>query len=149
MYKTVDSNEQMLENNDLIEIAIKNMRLFEGQKVPENLQVAAVIAEFDQPQVMVVRFGNTLFELIPNEKGSAYFKSLNADTARNFLQNSMEFIRWAKENEGLQYLITQFKDKNLLNIFKAISMNPPYPGMGYQAVNTKNGEIRVVVNLGS
>lgn len=148
MYKTVDSKKQMLDVNELIEIAIKNMALFDNIKIHDNLKLAAVIAEFDQPQVMVLRFGNTLFELIPSDKGSAYFKAFNADIAKNFLQNCRDFIVWLKENENLQYLITQFKDKTLLNLFKAISMNPPYSGMGYQAFNTKSGQIRVVLNLG-
>ena len=142
------SKKEMLDPNDLIEIAIQNMGLFDKVKVHKNLQLAAVVAEFNQPEVIVYRVGNTLFEVIPSEKSnSAYFKAFNADTASNFVDNSIYFGEWAK-SEGINYLITQFKDKTLLNIFKAINKKSPSPGAGYRAYNTNGGQIRVVVSLG-
>ena len=43
MSKVVDSKKEMLDPNDLIEIAIQNMGLFDKVKVHKNLQLAAVV----------------------------------------------------------------------------------------------------------
>jgi hypothetical protein len=48
---------------------------------------------------------------------------------------------------GFDTLVSEFEDPTIMNIFKAISRNPPQEGMGYRAEKTSNG-FRVTVKLG-
>lgn len=148
MGKTVDSKKQMLEGPELLQLAAENMRYHEGRNVRPDLMVPAIISELSAPGVEVARFGNTVFEVIPGKNSAAYFVAFNADTPMNFLENSRQFISYAKEDLGLKALVTQFKDPSLLHLFKAISYNPPYPGMGYAVQKSKSGNLRVTLNLG-
>jgi hypothetical protein len=74
------------------------------------------------------------------------FRALNADTARNYLENSRTFIQDAYKM-GFDILVSDFQDPTIMNIFKGISRNPPQEGMGYRAERTKTG-FRVTVKLG-
>jgi hypothetical protein len=48
---------------------------------------------------------------------------------------------------GFDTLMTEFEDPTIINIFKAISRNPPREQMGYKAEKTQTG-YRVTVKLG-
>jgi hypothetical protein len=74
------------------------------------------------------------------------FRALNADTARNYLDNSYTFIKDAYDM-GFDILVSDFQDPTIMNLFKGISRNPPREGMGYRAERTKDG-FRVTVKLG-
>ena len=92
------------------------------------------------------RQGNTVF-LMHHAKGRiGTFRALNADTARNYLDNSYQFIQDAYKM-GFDILVSDFQDPTIMNIFKGISRNPPQEGMGYRAERTERG-FRVTVKLG-
>lgn len=107
---------------------------------------AAVAKEMNMPGTSVLRDGNTIFVLHLAEGRVGYFRALNADTARNYLENSYSFIQ-AAYKMGFDTLVSEFEDPTIMNIFKAISRNPPQEGMGYRAERTKRG-FRVTVKLG-
>jgi hypothetical protein len=94
----------------------------------------------------IVRDGNTLFIVHNAGNRVGVFRALNADTARNYLESSYAFIQ-AAYKMGFDTLVSEFEDPTIMNIFKAISRNPPQEGMGYKAERTKTG-FRVTVKLG-
>ena len=113
---------------------------------PASTIYAALVQEMNMEGTSIVRDGNTLF-IIHNAEGRVgVFRALNADTARNYLENSYAFIQGAYKM-GFDTLVSEFEDPTIMNIFKAISRNPPQEGMGYKAERTKTG-FRVTVKLG-
>jgi hypothetical protein len=107
---------------------------------------ASLVKEMNMEGTSVYREGNTLF-IMHHAKGRiGIFRALNADTARNYLDNSYTFIKDAYDM-GFDTLVSDFEDPTIMNIFKGISRNPPREGMGYRAERTKIG-FRVTVKLG-
>jgi hypothetical protein len=142
----VDSKHEELSNEEIIRIAAEETI---SQYSPEQV-LAAVMAEAHQPDTLVIRQGNTLFILhrAPEKKHIGVFRALNADTPANYLENSIMFIKACK-SMGFKTVVSQFEDPSILNIFKYISRNPPFAGMGYQVQRTSDGGFQASVNLGS
>lgn len=143
MVQMVNSDEKQLNSLEIVQIALENTR----SKYSSTQAYAAIMEEMSQPNSMVMQYGNTIFSILKGENRIGFFKALNADTAQNFVENSKQFVKWAYE-AGLDGLITDFEDPALLQLFKAISRNPPNPGMGYKAMKSKSGSYRVVLQLG-
>lgn len=142
----VDSKNEKLDQMQLLKIAFENTRT---QYTTEE-GIAAVVAESQMPNCIMMREGNTIFIIHydPKNKSHGMFRALNADTPANYLQNSLEFIK-AAGLAGFTLLVSQFQDPALLNIFKYISRKPPFPKMGYAVQRTRDGGYQVTVNLGT
>ena len=138
----VDSKKQELGTEAIMMISAQETK----SPYPASTVYAAMLKEMNMVGTSIVRNGNTLF-VIHNAKGRVgVFRALNADTARNYLENSYAFIQGAYKM-GFDTLVSDFEDPTIFNIFKAISRNPPQEGMGYRAERTKSG-FRVTVKLG-
>jgi hypothetical protein len=138
----VDSNKKKLGEQAILMIAAQETK----SPHPASAIYAAMVKEMNMPGVSVVREGNTLFIVHVAEGRVGFFRALNADTARNYLESSYAFIQGAYKM-GFDTLVSDFEDPTIMNIFKAISRNPPQEGMGYKAERTKTG-FRVTVKLG-
>lgn len=145
MSSVVDSKHQQLSNEEIIQIAAQETG---SQYSPEQV-TASIMAEVHNAGAIMMREGNTLFlvQKSPKDPSVGVFRALNADTARNYLQNSLVFTQ-AAAAAGFKTIVSTFYDESLLSIFKYISRNPPFPGMGYTAQRTQDGGFRVTVNLG-
>lgn len=139
----VDSKQRELTPEEIIGIAGMNT----DTGMPYGVVVKAVTDELNMPNTLFIRQGNTLFIMHKAKPRVAFFRALNADTAPNFLENSNEFIR-ACYKMGFDTVATEFKDPSLLNIFRAISRNPPMKGMGYKVQETEDGGFYVTVQCG-
>jgi len=142
----VDSRKQMLDQQAIIKEAASQTK----SKYSDDQVAAAFIAESSLPNCILMRFGNTIFSIhyTLKDKRIGMFRALNADVAPQYMKNSIEFIK-AAGLMGMKTLISDFQDPSILNIFKYISRNPPFPNMGYQAFKLKNGEFRAVINFGN
>lgn len=139
----VDSKHQQLSNEEIFSIAAQDTG---SPHSPEQV-LASITAEAQQPGVILMREGNTVFVIhrSPADESIAVFRALNADTPDNYLQNSVTFTE-AMKSLGFRAMITEFYDDSLLGIFKYIARDKP-AGMGYQASRLQDGKIRVVVQL--
>jgi hypothetical protein len=138
----VDSKKKQLSSEAILMIAAQQTK---SPYSPEQVY-AALVKEMNLEGTSTYREGNTVF-LMHHAKGRiGTFRALNADTARNYLDNSYQFIQDAYKM-GFDILVSDFKDPTIMNIFKGISRNPPQEGMGYRAERTKDG-FRVTVKLG-
>jgi len=144
MSQMTDSAKQTLNTADIIMAALKNTK----SKIPPKLAYPAIMAEMSQPNTDVKQLGNTIFVLHRVDEDRAFFKALNADTARNFLESSKQYVIYAKQSLGLKVLVTEFEDPAISTLFHVISKNPPMPDMGFSEYNTTNGGKRIVLNLG-
>ena len=138
----VDSKKKQLTDNAIVMIAAQETK----SPHPASTVYAALVKEMNMPGTSLVRDGNTLFIIHVGEGRTGIFRALNADTARNYLENSYAFIQGAYKM-GFDVLVSEFEDPTIFNIFKAISRNPPQEGMGYRAERTDKG-FRVTVKLG-
>jgi hypothetical protein len=143
MAKMVDSQEKELSVEDIIGIA--GMNTDAGVQVGQLIQM--INAELQMPDTLFLRQGNTLFIIHKAKPRVGFFRALNADTANNFLQNGMEFIK-ACYKMGFDTMATQFSDPTVLSVFRFISNNPPNPNMGYQVQKTDDGGFYVTVQCG-
>lgn len=143
MAQLVDSQQQELSVEEILDIV--------NWSSPDPMETARYIAminaELQMPNTLFIRQGNTLFIIHKADRGVGFFRALNADTARNYLANSMEFIK-ACHKMGFDTMATEFTDPSLLNIFRFISDNPPIEGMGYQVQETDDGSFYVTVKTG-
>ena len=138
----VDSKKKELSAESILMIAAQQTK----SKYSAEQVYASLVKEMNMEGTSVYRQGNTVF-LMHHAKGRiGVFRALNADTARNYLDNSYIFIQDAYKM-GFDILVSDFEDPTIMNIFKGISRNPPQEGMGYRAEKTKDG-FRVTVKLG-
>lgn len=138
-----DSTQKMLTVLEIIEEAAKTT----GVNRPIKEVVEILQLELSQPQIWKCREGNTLYIVHKSaHPGFGYFRALNADTAQNYVANSRKFIE-AAYKVGFDYLVTQFKDPTVMNIFKIIGRDKP-ADMGYKVQHTNDGGYQVTLKLG-
>lgn len=140
----VDSNQQKLNLGEILLTYLSKTQ----QPYPPKVMMPAILDELHQPNVEQKQIGNTVFEVITGDGDKAFFKAFNADTGPNFVENSKQFVVWAKKDLGLKILMTQFRDPAIEKLFKVISMNPPMQGMGYQVFHMESGDTRIIMTLG-
>lgn len=143
MMQMVDSRQQQLSSEQIIEIAAANTKVGRPMKqVKEMLTI-----EFSMPNTWKMQAGNTIFVVHKTTKpGGGFFRALNADTARNFLANSQTFMKAAYQ-VGFDVVVTQFTDPTILNIFRMIARSQP-ANMGYAVQRTEDGGYQVTLKLG-
>jgi hypothetical protein len=93
-----------------------------------------------------------LFIIHPSDNDPTYgiFRALNADTAKNFVENGKEFVDRAV-SDGFKGLKTQFSDPSILQIFNIIGREEQElqnPNLGYAVGRAKNGDYSVSLMLG-
>ena len=145
MSSFVDSKHQKLSQEEIFAIAAKETG---GKYTPEQIK-ASMALEVSQLHALCMQQGNTIFVVHPTpvDKTIGVFRALNADTMPNYLKNSLVFTK-AMGLAGFKHLVTQFEEPSLLNIFKYVKRNRPFPNMGYMVQKTKDHEYKVTVNLG-
>ena len=139
----VDSKKKELDVEPIIVLAAAETK----EDLPVEKVWAGILAELNMENVTLFREGNTLFIVHHVEPRKGFFRALNADIAKNYLENSYLFIQ-AAHKYGYDVLYTQFSNPTVLNIFKAISRNPPMPEMEYE-VQKADDEFFVTLYLGS
>ena len=138
----VDSKKQKLTDQAVLMVAAKETK----SKYPAATVFAALVKEMSLKGTSTFRAGNTIFIMHHARGRVGTFRALNADTARNYLENSYEWVQ-AAYKMGFDTLVTDFEDPTIINVFKAISRRPPQEGMGYRAEKTSQG-YRVTLKLG-
>lgn len=143
MVEMVDSQQEELSPEDIVAIAAMNT----DANVDRAKAIAMINAELQIDDTLFIRQGNTLFIIHKAAPGVGWFRALNADTAPNFLANSMEFIK-ACYKLGFDTMASTFRDPTILSVFRYISKNPPNPEMGYNVRKTADGGFMATVKTG-
>ena len=147
----VDSNQARLDMPALLKYSAEETMEtpYAGEKQSVEVIISAYIKELSDPQAKFYRYGNTVFIVHGSRKnpGVGMFRGINADTAKNYLQSSFQFVDDAYA-DGFWLLVTQFRDQSLLNLFRMIKENPPRQGMGYSVKKTQDGQFQVNLTLG-
>jgi hypothetical protein len=146
MSSFVDSKHQKLSQDEIINIAA----LETGGKYSSEQVKASLLAEAHEMGAIMIQEGNTIYVVHRSleRPDVALFRALNADTIPNYCKNSVVFAQ-AIGMAGFKYLVTEFEEKGLLNVFKYVYRNAPFPNMGYDVQKAEGQELyRVTVNLG-
>ena len=141
----VDSKQQQL---DIFQIANIAASQTNSEYSPDAV-IAALIEELKMPNAYSILEGNTLFIIHKGKGRNGMFRALNADIPANYLSNSLVFSK-ACYQLGFDYIITQFKEPSLLNIFNYVEKyrDKANPEMGFVSQKADNGEFIVTVKLG-
>ena len=145
MSSFVDSKRQKLSKDEIVAIAAKETG---GKYTAEQIK-ASLMAEVAEADGLMMQEGNTLFILhkLPDRPDVAVFRALNADVIPNYLKNCLVFTK-AIGLMGFKYVVTQFEDPSLLNIFKYIGRHQPFEKMGFSIQRTEDGQYLVTASLG-
>lgn len=146
MSSFVDSKHQKLSKDEIIAIAAKETG---GKYTPMQIK-ASLMAEVSEGGGLLMQEGNTLFIIHkdPKRPDIGVFRAINADVINNYTKSCVAFTK-AMGLMGFQYLVTEFDDAALLNIFKYVRKNQPFQKMGYAVQRSQDGKTyRVTVNLG-
>jgi len=143
MTQMVDSQQQELGTDMIVKIAAENTR----SPYPFKKVYMLFVAELGMPNAKLYKFGNTVFVIHPSEENPSLgvFRALNADTARNYIDNGKQFVDKAI-SEGFTGLQTTFSDPSILSIFQMIAKEEQAaqnPNMGYKVYKNSDGMIRV------
>jgi hypothetical protein len=143
MVQMVDSREQELSPEDIVAMAAMNT----DAEVDRSQAIAMINAELQMDDTLFIRQGNTLFIIHKAAPGIGWFRALNADTAPNYLENSVEFMR-ACYKMGFDTMASTFTDPAIIQIFRYISKNPPNPDMGYELEQMEDGSFLGTIKTG-
>lgn len=116
----VNSKQKQLSIPEVITTAIKDLRTEQRMVAPAML---AFIQEAHMPDADLFQAGNTVFISHVKEKNGlkvAYMRALNADTARNYLDNGIEYTKHIVK-AGVTYVFMTFKESSVTTIFNAIA----------------------------
>lgn len=143
MVEMVDSQQQELSPEDIVAIAALNT----DAGIDRQQAIQMINAELQMEDTLFIRQGNTLFILHKAAPRVGWFRALNADTANNYLENSVEFIR-ACYKMGFDTVASTFEDPTIIAIFRYISKNPPNPDMGYEIQTMDDGSFMGTIKTG-
>ena len=135
----VDSNTYKLNAQQIVMIGAAQSL---GDQFTPTQVWATILTELQQKISIAIQFGNTIY-LITNTKlpGTAFFRALNADTAKNYVNNSKQFIKFA-QHSGYHTLVTQYDDEaisKMLRVVKHTGQDYYDPGTRLEIVPTKDG----------
>ena len=131
----VDSKEHMLNPDDIFIVAaheytqgLDEIKSYAEQAgvSPERLQYSIFLNEYSNPHLVRYRAGNTLFTITPFENRVGFVRSYNADTAKNYINNVVEFIE-AAYKLGFDVLMSQAHTeemRKMLDIAEKRTNNP-------------------------
>ena len=143
MVQMVDSQQQELSVEDIVGIAGMNT----DSEYDTRTAIAALTAELNMPNTLFLRQGNTLFVIHKAAPRVGYFRALNADTARNFLDNGMEFIK-ACYKMGFDTVATILEEPSTASFYRGVVEAAPNPDMGYELQEMEDGSYMAVIKTG-
>lgn len=142
----VNSKEKKLSIPEVMTGALGDMKKA-GQlpDYPFEAILLATVQEGSMPNTTVEQIGNSVFITHYNEdKTEVAMRALNVDTARNYLDNSLEYIR-NLDKSGVDRMTSDFNDKRILQLFKSIANREEFAHWGMKVYNTEGGGMRAFV----
>lgn len=133
----VDSHQHMLVPNDIFIVASHEfkpgLKQYEqaAKKVgmtPERLQYSVMVKMFQDPGLVRLRAGNTMFAIKALPKRVGFVMSFNADTAPNYVNNMIEFF-YAARKMGFDLLIAQTHSPEIIRLLKIVVKRSKMPGV--------------------
>jgi hypothetical protein len=140
----IDSHQRKLSPTQIIEQAVQNIP---NNKYSADQTLASVITETRMPHSFVMQEGNTLFVIHAGKDRVALFRALNADTGKNYLENSLIFTK-AMYMAGFDSMVSHFDDPAIIKVFQYVARHPFQRDMGMEVRRHEDGGYLGIVQLG-
>jgi hypothetical protein len=115
------------------------------RNIPVQAALLAIVQEGAMPNTTVEQIGNTVFITHYSEdKAEVAMRALNVDTARNYLDNSLQYITKLSES-GVTRMTSDFTDKRILQLFNTIARRPEFSHWGMEVRKLSSGGMRAYV----
>jgi hypothetical protein len=104
--------------------------------------------ELTMDDVEPKQFGNTVFiGHYTDDKTGVYMRALNMDTAKNFVDNGEQYIKYLLD-QGVDKMYSEFKGSQLLHVFKLFSKRPGTKDMifNYFKIDENTTGVEVVLD---
>lgn len=135
-----NSKVKQLNTSEVIAAALGDLhaRRMIPNGIPLYAAIIATVAEGTQPNAEVTQIGNSVFFTFYSEdRKEVYMKALNVDTARNYLDNSIEMARRLNES-GVERLVADTYDKAIEQLFDGIGRTPMAKNWGMKVIESDN-----------
>jgi len=150
MTETIDSNQQKLTMSEIVLHAVQ--RASEEGELPPGVNVmagvTAITAEASMPNTDVKQIGNTVFiSHFSRDKIETSTRGFNMDSARNFVDNTVEYAT-SLADAGVRRVTIDFKGDSIKQMLIAVSRTPiASQNWGMQLFKTTDGGFRAYINL--
>jgi hypothetical protein len=142
----VNSKDKQLPIPEIIAGALGDMKK-SGQLKDYSIETALLttVREGAMPNTTVEQIGNTVFITHYSEdKNEVAMRALNVDTARNYLDNSIQYVQQLADS-GVMRMTSDFDDKRILQLFKSIANRPEFSHWGMKVYNKRDGGMRAFI----
>ena len=144
--RVVNSDKEELPPASIIAIYVDGTDK-RGRSTHEILMMIAKEGSLENSDM--IQFGNTVFLGHTGTTSTTKMigRALNVDTARNFVANALEYIRYLQD-KGITHYATQISDDKLLGVFKIVKKKLEAKDSAVRILPTKSGGHAMFVNLG-
>jgi|TARA_R110000824_G_scaffold249341_1_gene438327 hypothetical protein len=144
--RVVNSDKEELPPASIIAIYVDGTDK-RGRSTHEILMMIAKEGSLENSDM--IQFGNTVFLGHTGTTSTTKMigRALNVDTARNFVANVLEYIRYLQD-KGITHYATQISDDKLLGVFKIVKKKLEAKDSAVRILPTKSGGHAMFVNLG-
>ena len=116
--QTVDSKKQQLPLQEVIVRSIYAQK--DALSVPPDVAILQLVAELQMENSEALQFGNTVFVThYSPESPLCVMYALNADTARNYINNGEKYVRHLMKN-GIRGFVTSYSNESFGVPFKTL-----------------------------
>ena len=145
--RVVNSNKEKLPPASIIAIYVDGTDK-RGKPTHEILMMIAKEGSLENADM--VQFGNTVFLGHTGTTSTTKMigRAFNVDTARNFIVNILEYIRYLQD-KGITHYATQISDDKLLGAMRIFKKKLEARDSEVRILPTKSGGHAMFVNLGS
>ena len=144
--RVVNSDKEELPPASIIAIYVDGTDK-RGRSTHEILMMIAKEGSLENSDM--IQFGNTVFLGHTGTTSTTKMigRALNVDTARNFVANVLEYVRYLQD-KGITHYATQISDDKLLGVFKIVKKKLEAKDSAVRILPTKSGGHAMFVNLG-
>lgn len=116
----IDSTKRLLKGPEIIFEYLQKHDTDTEHSPQEKL--AAISAEITMDDADVIQFGNTAYISHYGEDNVVFMRALNVDTARNFIDNTENYVAYAFRR-GVKHIATQYDDAVISTLIKRVKQN--------------------------
>lgn len=143
----IDSTKRLLKGPEIIFEYLQKHDTERQYSVEQKL--AALSAEITMDDADVIQFGNTAYISHYGEDNVVLMKALNVDTAKNFIDNTENYVAYAF-GRGVKSIVTLYSDDVITTLIKRVKQNldKHNPNLDVSLdFSEKNGKRMAVVHL--
>lgn len=146
--KLVDSKNKVIPGPEIISRVIYDMSEDELDGITPQVALIGLAKELTMDSVEPKQFGNTVFiGHYTDDKSGVYMRALNMDTARNFVDNGEQYIKYLLDQK-VDKMYTEFNGSQLLHVFKLFSKRPGTKDMvfNYFKIDEDTNAVEVIID---